>query len=139
MGLSVDPESYQGLIDAVAVGTVSSGAVPGGGFGPMAPWADRPWAGAGERQMSEALKVAMVPSEKIRGIRPNLPVPPTEADVAYDRTPLTIEGALDEVRWSPTVRSWTSGSSRPVRRSELEQQTWEGTPRGSMMSVNPMG
>lgn len=138
MGLPLDQPGYEHLLDAVGSGTTSSGSMVDGGFGPRAPWSERPWASAPERQLSEALKIASVPAEEIRKIQANLPINPYGEGVAYDREPLSIEDALDVNRWAPSVRSWTSGASRPRRRSEVEQQMWEGTHRGSMMSVNPM-
>ncbi len=138
MAVLIDLEGYTKLVDAVAAGTESSGAIIGAGFRQLNPWDDRPNASGMERQMSEAMRVAAVPSDVIRAIKPNLPVNPHPDGVRFDRTPLTVSDALDVNRWSPKVRSWTSGPVKPVRRSEVEQDTWGGTLRGSTSTVNPM-
>lgn len=138
MGVRIDPEGYAGLTDAVASGNMSSGATLYEDGRRPPPWETGPWAGRQEYIASEALQLASVPADTIRKIRPIVPqrLFPDEK-VGFDRTPLTVEDALSTDRWSPTVRSWVSGSVRQIRR-DLEDDMWGGTMRNVSPTSNPM-
>lgn len=136
MGMSVriDQESYGQLVDAVAAGTMSSGAqITEDGTRPP-PWMDEPWAGRQEYLASESMKLAAVPREEIQKIRPVVPqqVFPDNG-IGYDQTPLTIDMVFDALRWAPQPRSWISGTARE-RQSDMS-----GSMRNVSSSVNPAG
>ena len=140
MAIRVDPGGMQELQDSVASGATSSGAlIVQENSGPRAPWLDRPWQSKESFIVSEAMRLAEVPADEIRKIRPATPqtlFPDPES--FYEREPLTIEATFDIERWSPSVRSWISGPSREVRRSDMQQDMWSGTSRNASASVNPM-
>lgn len=140
MAIRVDPGGMDELHDAVASGATTSGAMlVQGNSGPTAPWIDRPWQGKEAYIVSEAMRLAEVPAEEIRKIRPATPmVLFPDPQTGYDREPLTIEATFDIDRWGPTQRSWISGPSREVRRSDMQEDMWSGTLRGASSSVNPM-
>jgi hypothetical protein len=139
MAIRIDYEGYGALSDAVASGATTSGArLLQENSPPQAPWVDNPWAGRQEYIASEAMRLAEVPREEIQKIRPPVPqqlFPPDIVD--YDRTPLTIERAFGG-DWSPKVRSWVSGSTQQIRRSDMQEDLWSGTMRGASSTVNPM-
>ena len=133
----MDPEGYQQVVDAVVAGSTSSGAdSPVGGL--RSPFMDQPWSRREELLMNESLRVALVPAEEIRKIRPIIPQAPfPDEGIAYDRTALTIEEAVDAKRWQPSMRAFVSGSSRPYAKGE-EDDAWSGAMRNVSSSVNPM-
>lgn len=137
MAIRVDPEGFDALNEAVATGTVSSGArILQENDYPAPPWRTGPWAGQQEYIASEALQLAEVPRDKIRQVQPpSTPIPGPE--VGYDRTPLTIAAAFGG-DWSPRHRSWVSGSTQQVRKADLQEDLWSGTLRNASSSVNPM-
>ena len=71
-------------------------------------------------------------------VRPgiNEPFPPM---FGYDQTPLTISDVLDTDRWTPTIRSWVSGTPRTPRRQDMQQDMWSGTLRSFNSSPNIAG
>jgi hypothetical protein len=140
MAIRVDPGGMEELYDAVASGATTSGALlVQENSVPVAPWIDRPWQGKEAYIVSEAMRLAEVPAEEIRKIRPATPmVLFPDPKIGYDREALTIEATFDIDRWSPNVRSWISGPSREVRRSDMQEDMWSGTSRNASTSVNPM-
>jgi hypothetical protein len=132
----IDQQAYGQLVDAVASGTMSSGAMISEDGTRPPPWQDGPWAGRQEYLASESMKLAAVPRSEIEKIRPVVPQQLfPENGVGYDTTPLTIDQVFDAGWWSPRPRSWISGSTRQYR----QQADMEGTTRNSSGSVNPAG
>jgi hypothetical protein len=140
MSVVVDQQSWGMLVDAVAAGTTSSGAMLSEDGARPPPWQDEPWAGRQEYLASESMKLAAIPASEIMKIRPVVPqqIFPDNG-IGYDQTPLTIDQVFDAGLWNPQPRSWISGATRQVRHSDTDQQMWEGTARNSSNSVNPAG
>lgn len=138
MAVRVDRE----IFDPVGAGSTGSGGASIYDDGAPSvyqrnPWQPRPFTTRSEYIVSEALRVMGVPADQIRQIRPpfiNEPFPP---QFGYDDTPLTIDHVLDTDRWSPTIRSWTSGVVSAPRRADLQEDQWSGTLRNVSSSVNP--
>lgn len=137
MGYRIDPEGYSQLVDAVQAGSTSSGAdVYDDGV--RSPYMDKPFSSREELLMNEGLRVAMVPAEEIRKIRPITPMAPfPDEGLAFDREALTIEEALDAKRWQPSMRSFVSGSTQVTNR-DVQEDVWSGTSRNTSSSLNPM-
>ena len=140
MSIRIDQESYGQLVDAVAAGTMSSGAqISEDGTRPP-PWQDEPWAGRQEYLASESMKLAAVPVSEIQKIRPVVPQQLfPDNGIGYDQTPLTIEQCFDAGLWNPMPRSWISGPTRQVKHQDEQQDMWSGTARNVSSSVNPAG
>jgi hypothetical protein len=122
----------------------ASGAQPGGvqvddDGTRMPPWQPRPFTTKTEYQVSEAMRLMMVPAEVIRQQRPPVPIQLFPPILGYDQTALTIEDVLDTDRWSPQIRSWTSGTPRQPRRVDTMEDMWSGTLRGFNASPNRAG
>jgi hypothetical protein len=138
VSVTVDFDGYMGIQDAVAAGNMSSGAyIREDGKRPP-PWETGPWAGRQEYLASEAIQLASVSSDLIRQIRPPVPIQLFPPETDFDRTPLTIDSALDTNRWSPKVRSWVSGSTQVPRRTDMQNDVWGGTMRNVSSTTNPM-
>lgn len=140
MSIRIDQEGYGELVDAVSSGAETSGAlIVQQNSGPVSPWMIGPSATKESYIVSEAMRVAEIPADEIRKIKPMVPqLLFPDPKVAYNREPLTIEGLFEMDRWRPSVRSWTSGTSQPVRKVDMEEDVWSGTLRNASSSVNPM-
>jgi hypothetical protein len=103
------------------------------------PWQPRPFATKSEYVVSEALRLMSVPADVIRQTRPMVPQQLFPEVFGYDDTPLTIEDVLATDRWSPTIRSWVSGTPRQPRRVDTMEDMWSGTLRGFNASPNRAG
>ena len=101
-------------------------------------WADRPGQSREAYIVSEALRIMAVPADTIRQTRPPVPQQLFPETTGYDHTPLTISDILDTNRWSPKIRSWTSGTQSQPRKSDIQQEMWESTSRNIGMTANPM-
>jgi hypothetical protein len=104
------------------------------------PWQPRPFSSKTEYIVSEAMRLMEVPADVIRGMRPPVPIelfPPT--DGYGPKMPLTIEQVLQTDRWTPTIRSWTSGTPRTPRRVDTDIDNWSGTLRNFQSSPNMAG
>ena len=81
-----------------------------------------------------------VTADVIRQMRPPVPIelfPPTMGygpDIA-----LTIEDVLQTDRWTPTIRSWVSGTPRTPRHVDTDIDNWSGTLRNFQSSPNMAG
>jgi hypothetical protein len=127
-------------MDPMSVSTRSSGAlVVDDGTRPE-PWIPRPWSSQAEFAASATMQLMSIPGEELAKIRPPVPyVLFPEQELGFVRQPLTIEEVLDTDRWEPQQRSWLSPTIRPPqRRADWQAETWGGTERGGMTSVNPM-
>lgn len=138
MAIRVEQGDHDALRESIAAGSTSSGALVFDDGETTPPWIDRPWAGREAFITSESLRLAMVPAEEIRKIRPIVPQTLFPQIKGYDRTPLTIDEALSTDRWTPTVRSWISGPSRQVRRADMQEDLWSGSMRNVSSTSNPM-
>jgi hypothetical protein len=140
MAIRVDTQGMEQIYDAVATGSISSGAlIVQENSGATPPWADRPNQSKEASIVSEAMRVAEVPADVIRQIKPQFPLAlfPDER-AAYDREPLTIDAVFDPDRWQASPRSWISGASQQIRRADGVEDMWSGTERNASSSVNPM-
>jgi hypothetical protein len=138
VAVRVEQGDHDALRESIAAGSTSSGVLVYDDGETMPPWIDRPWAGREQFITSEAMRLAAVPADEIRKIRPVVPQQLFPQTKGYDRTPLTIEETLSADRWSPTVRSWISGPSRQVRRADMQEDLWSGTMRNVSSTSNPM-
>lgn len=104
------------------------------------PWQPRPFTTKTEYIVSEAMRLMIVPAEEIRQVRPPFIselFPPT---MGYGpNVQLTIEQVLQTDRWTPTIRSWTSGTPRVPRQVDQIEDQWSGTLRGFSASPNQGG
>ena len=104
------------------------------------PWQPRPFTTKAEYQTSEALRLMSIPAEVIRQQVPPVPqqlFPPIEG--YGPKIALTISDVLDADRWSPQIRSWSSGTPRQSRRVDAIEDQWSGTLRGFNASPNIAG
>lgn len=137
MAYRIDRAGYMETLDAVASGATSSGADIYDD-GQRDPYEDSPFSSKEELFMTEGLRLALVPAEDIRKIRPIVPQAPfPDEGISYDRTALTIEEALDAKRWQPSMRAFVSGPSTP-RNGEVQDDAWSGSTRNVSSSLNPM-
>jgi hypothetical protein len=129
------------IFDPVGVGSTSGsvGMVYEDAVRPN-PWEPRPFTTKSEYIVSEALRLMEVPAEVIRNLRPPVPIElfPPQLGYGPDQQ-LTISDVLQTDRWTPTIRSWTSGTPRVPRRVDTEQDMWSGTLRNFQSSPNMMG
>lgn len=90
--------------------------------------------------VSNAMRLMSVPADVIRQQIAPFPAqglfPPI---LGYDHTPLTIEEVLQTDRWTPQIRSWTSGTVRQPRHVDQVEDMWSGTLRGFNASPNVAG
>lgn len=136
MVVRVDREMF----DPVAVGTTSGAGlvVYDDGTRPP-PWIDRPGQSKEQYIVSEAMRLMSVPREQIRMIRPPVPQVLNPPIYGYDTTPLGILEVLSSDRWTPTRRSWISGTVAKPRHSDVDDQMWSGTSRSINSSLSPGG
>jgi hypothetical protein len=138
MAIRIEQGDHDALRESIAAGSTSSGVLVYDDGTTTPPWIDRPWAGRESFITSEAMRLADVPAEEIRKIRPIVPQQLFPDISGYDRTPLTIDEVLSTDRWKPTVRSWISGPSRQVRRADMQEDLWSGSMRNVSSTSNPM-
>ena len=128
------------IFDAAGAGSTSGGLRFYEDGTRQAPWQPRPFMSKTEFIVTEAMRLMAVPADVIRQqIPPQPPLglfPPT---MGYSDIPLTIEDVLDTNRWSPQLRSWTSGTVRYPRRVDNVEDMWSGTLRGFNASPNIAG
>ena len=136
MAIRVDRE----IFDAVGAGSTSGGLRVYEDGTRQAPWQPRPFMSKTEYIVTEGMRLMSVPADVIRQQRPppppGGPLPPM---FGYDHTPLTIDDVLDTDRWTPQIRSWTSGVVRQPRRVDNVEDMWSGTLRGFNASPNLAG
>ncbi len=89
-----------------------------------------------EYLVSAALAVATVPPEVIAQLRPEVPQEILPSRFGYSHEPLTIEDVLNTDRWRPTRRSWTSGAAVELTRYQVTDDSFTGTSRNSMRSMD---
>ena len=91
--------------------------------------------------VSNAMRLMAVPADVIRQQIPqtamNDPFPPVEG--YGPKVALTIEDVLETDRWTPQIRSWSSGTVRKPRRVDYEEDMWSSTLRGFNASPNIAG
>jgi hypothetical protein len=128
------------IFDPVGAGSTAGGVPIQENAPQVNPWQPRPFTTKTEYIVSEAMRLMQVPAEVIRQTRPpmiNEPFPPM-----YGYGPqvqLTIEQVLETDRWTPTIRSWISGTPRVPRRVDQVEDQWSGTLRGFNASPNQGG
>ena len=138
MGYRIDSEGYNATVAAVQAGSTSSGASVYDD-GERSLYRDKPDQSRQDLFMNEGLRMALIPADEIRDIRPMQPIVmfPDEG-IAYDRQALTIAETLDAKRWEPNMRSYVSGTSKPRQRGDGEDDAFSGSLRNVSTSVNPM-
>jgi hypothetical protein len=106
----------------------------------MEPWQPRPFQSKAEYVVSEAMRLMSVPADVIRQQIPPTPQQLFPPQMGYGpEVQLTIEDVLDTNRWSPQIRSWTSGTVRQPRMVDAQEDFWSGTLRGFNATPNLAG
>jgi len=129
------------IFDPVGVGSTSGsvGTVYDDGTRPN-PWQPRPFTTKAEYQVTESMRLMAVPADVIRNLRPPVPIDPFPPTFGYgDAIPLTISDVLQTDRWTPTIRSWVSGTPRTPRHVDTDIDNWSGTLRNFQSSPNLAG
>ena len=136
MAIRVDRE----IFDAVGAGSAEAGGLRFYDDGTrQAPWQPRPFMSKSEFIVTEAMRLMAVPADLIRQQVPPVPQQLFPEQFGYNDVPLTIDDVLDTDRWTPTIRSWVSGTPRAPRRQDYQQDMWSGTLRGFNASPNIAG
>lgn len=127
------------IFDPVGAGSTAGGGEIQENAPQVNPWQPRPFSTKSEYIVSEAMRLMQVPAEQIRQVRPPFISIPFPEQFGYDPTALTIEDVLDTDRWTPTIRSWVSGTPRVPRHVDQIEDQWSGTLRGFSASPNQGG
>jgi hypothetical protein len=129
------------IFDPVGVGSTSGsvGTVYDDGTRPN-PWQPRPFTTKAEYAVTEAMRLMAVPADVIRQMRPPVPIELFPPQFGYgEAIPLTIDDVLQTDRWTPTIRSWVSGTPRTPRHVDTDIDNWSGTLRNFQSSPNMAG
>jgi hypothetical protein len=128
------------IFDAVGAGSESGGLRFYDDGTRQAPWQPRPFMSKTEYIVSNAMRLMAVPADVIRQQVPPTPQQMFPATEGYGpNVQLTIDDVLNTNRWTPQIRSWTSGTVRQPRMVDYQQDMWSGTLRGFNASPNMAG